>query len=115
MGHTTYQMSDKELDILAMHQDQVVEKPADAVVIASTDFCKNAGLVYRGKAISFQPHPEFTPEYMRDLIQYKIENSNFPKEQGKAAIENVASKNDSMHIARQLADFFIAAKAEQAA
>ncbi len=115
MGHTTYKMSDKELDVLAMHQDQVVEKPADAIVIASTDFCKNAGLAYQGKAISFQPHPEFTPEYMRDLIQYKIENTSFPKEQGKAAIENVASKNDSMHIARQLADFFIAAKAEQAA
>ncbi|MGB7286566.1 MAG: type 1 glutamine amidotransferase, partial [Salaquimonas sp.] len=68
VGHTTYEMQDKKRAILAMHQDQVVEKPTDAAVIASTEFCKNAGLAYRGKAISFQPHPEFTPEFMRDLI-----------------------------------------------
>jgi GMP synthase-like glutamine amidotransferase len=115
VGYTNYEMPDKKRAILAMHQDQVVEKPADANVIASTDFCKNAGLAYRGKAISFQPHPEFTPDYMRDLINYKLDAGTLPKEIGKAALEAIGKDNDSLEVARQLAEFFIAAKAEKAA
>ena len=115
VGHTSYKMKDGERAVLAMHQDQVVEKPADAEVIATTDFCKNAGLAYRGKAISFQPHPEFTPEYMQDLILHKLGAGTLPQEQGKQALEKLASNNDSMEIARQLAEFFISARAEKAA
>ena len=115
VGHTEYLTPEGKRTILAMHQDQVVEKPADAEVIASTDFCSNAGLVYKGKAISFQPHPEFSPDYMRDLIRYKIERGTMPIEQAKAALDAVGDENDSREIAVQLASFFLAAKAEKAA
>ena len=93
----------------------LIEKPADAEVIASTDFCTNAGLAYKGKAMSFQPHPEFSPDYMRDLIRYKIEKGTMPVEQAEAALEAVGDENDSGEIAAQLASFFLAAKAEKAA
>lgn len=115
VGHTEYEMADRNRTILAMHQDQVVEKPQDAEVIASTDFCKNAGLAYKGKAISFQPHPEFTPEYMRGLIRYKMERGGMPLEQAKAALDAIPDENDSAEIAAQLATFFLEAKAEKAA
>ncbi len=114
LGHTEYFMPDKKRSILAMHQDQVIEKPADAKVIASTDFCANAGLAYKGKAISFQPHPEFTPEYMRDLIRYKV-GRGLTQEQAEAALADLPEHNDSHEIARQLVDFFVQAQAEQAA
>lgn len=54
--------------VAAMHQDQVVEKPADARVVCASDFTPFAALDY-GDAISFQFHPEFTPEFGCDLIR----------------------------------------------
>jgi len=93
VGHTEYRMADKNRTILAMHQDQVVEKPADAEVIAATDFCANAGLAYKGRAISFQPHPEFTPDFMRALISFKS-GKGLPEHQAEAALNALPDNNE---------------------
>lgn len=53
--------------IPASHQDQVVEKPADARVLLRSDFTPFAGLAWGEDAISFQAHPEFTPAFATDL------------------------------------------------
>ncbi|MGB1156736.1 MAG: type 1 glutamine amidotransferase [Alphaproteobacteria bacterium] len=53
--------------IVAVHQDQVTALPEGARVIAETDFCAFAGLAYAGKALSFQPHPEFSTQFITDL------------------------------------------------
>lgn len=55
----------------AMHQDQVVELPADAEVIASSEFCEYAGLVYGGRILTFQGHPEFTSEFETELVKLR--------------------------------------------
>ena len=55
--------------IVAVHQDQVTALPKDATVIAETDFCAFAGLAYTGKALSFQPHPEFSTQFITDLTE----------------------------------------------
>ncbi len=58
--------------IPASHQDQVVEAPATARVIAGNDFCPNAGLVYTDRrAASFQGHPEFSPAYAEALVNLR--------------------------------------------
>lgn len=51
----------------ASHQDQVVETPAGARVLLRSDFTPFAGLAWGEDAISFQPHPEFTPAFATDL------------------------------------------------
>ena len=53
--------------IPASHQDQVVEKPADARVLLRSDFTPFAGLAWGEDAISMQSHPEFTPAFVTDL------------------------------------------------
>lgn len=53
--------------IPASHQDQVVEKPADARVLLRSDFTPFAGLAWGEDAISLQPHPEFTPAFAIQL------------------------------------------------
>ncbi len=53
--------------IPASHQDQVVEKPADARVLLRSDFTPFAGLAWGEDAIGFQAHPEFTPAFATDL------------------------------------------------
>lgn len=57
-----------QLSIAVSHQDQVVELPPGADVIARSEFTPYAGLNYRDfPAISFQCHPEFAPDYAAAL------------------------------------------------
>jgi GMP synthase-like glutamine amidotransferase len=54
----------------ASHQDQVVEAPPAADVVAASDFTPFAMLAWRDQpAISMQPHPEFEPAYAKALIE----------------------------------------------
>lgn len=51
------------------HQDQVMDIGQTGDVFLSSDFCRFAGLWYGDDAISFQGHPEFTPEFAKALIE----------------------------------------------
>lgn len=112
IGQICYQSSSGNVRCLAMHQDQVVIAPANSEVIASSEFCANAGLAYAGrngfKALSYQFHPEFSPEYTRDSIAAKS-GSSLSEDQAEKAISTIGESNDSDQIARQLAEFFISA------
>ncbi len=49
-----------QLAIACSHQDQVIEAPAGARTILSSEFTPHAGLLYEGgTTLSVQPHPEF--------------------------------------------------------
>ncbi|OYX54927.1 MAG: GMP synthase [Brevundimonas subvibrioides] len=50
------------------HQDQVLVPPADARVIAASEFTPFAGLAW-DDAMSFQCHPEFQPDYAAALVE----------------------------------------------
>ena len=60
----------------AVHQDQVIELPESATVIASSEFCPYAALVYgdpeNPDALSVQPHPEFSADFIDDLIVIRV-------------------------------------------
>ena len=66
-----------QIAIHAIHQDQVVERPADATVLASSPFCENAALIYGDPeapyALSIQPHPEFSDQFVEDLIAVRLD------------------------------------------
>lgn len=61
---------------LAVHQDQVVEVPPGAHVLASSEFCPIAALSYgdpdHPTALSVQPHPEFSPEFVEGLLDNRL-------------------------------------------
>jgi GMP synthase-like glutamine amidotransferase len=69
------------VSLVAWHQDQVVEVPPDAAVIAASDFAPFAMLAYEdGLTLSMQPHPEFEAEYAaagirRDRMGLSIEQT----------------------------------------
>lgn len=95
--------------INAVHQDQVVEKPAQAELLATSDFCENAALVYDGFAITFQAHPEFNNDYEEDLIVVRKGNT-FPEDLSDEAISGLhepSAKPDSKKIAGWLASFLL--------
>ncbi|MBH8581665.1 type 1 glutamine amidotransferase [Bisbaumannia pacifica] len=54
--------------VLAFHQDQVVELPPQARVLAGSDHCPHGVLNYAFPALSVQYHPEFTPAYVEALL-----------------------------------------------
>lgn len=59
----------EKIAIQAYHQDQVEEKPEDAITIATTEFCEHGALWYPGFAITVQGHPEFAKPYASDLLE----------------------------------------------
>lgn len=115
VGYMRYQLADgRQVGLNAMHQDQVIEHPAEAEVIASSDFCAYAGLAYGDKAISFQPHPEFSSEFQADLLRLRAGKA-ISVEQAETAIAELKPETDASLVADIVAEFFRKSQARKAA
>jgi GMP synthase-like glutamine amidotransferase len=64
---------DRDMEILVSHQDQVVEVVEGAVVMAGSGFCENAVCQIGDHVITFQGHPEFIPDYAREIMNFRRE------------------------------------------
>ena len=71
VGRTEYEFGDQKLALNAWHQDQVVEAPEGAEIVASTEFCANAAMMIGDKILTIQPHPEFTAPLVAGLIKHR--------------------------------------------
>lgn len=58
----------QEMRLLYSHHDQVTVLPQDAVLCATSDFCKNESFRIGSQVVTFQGHPEFTVAYSRHLL-----------------------------------------------
>jgi GMP synthase-like glutamine amidotransferase len=86
----------------ASHQDQVVIQPPNTEVVAASDFTPFAGLAWTDRpAISFQFHPEFSPEFARALIEKRYDIVPDPP----AAIASLESPNDNERVAGWIRNF----------
>ena len=68
VGLKEYKWGNKSIHLNAWHQDQVVKKPKKAEVLAENSFCQFAALSYGETILTVQPHPEFTHEVIKGLI-----------------------------------------------
>ncbi len=91
--------------IHAMHQDQVVELPPGAKVLAESSFCPYAALAYGETAMSIQPHPEFTADFQRDIINLR-HGSAIPEATADAALAGLERTTDSETFGRWITNFF---------
>lgn len=57
------------LKLIASHQDQVVELPAGAEVVASSDHCPVAAFTIGPRVLAIQPHPEFSVGFAHHLVE----------------------------------------------
>lgn len=79
----------------ASHQDQVVQPPPGADLIASSVFTPYAGFAWRdGMAISFQFHPEMSPAFAAAL--YDSRRDRIPDVD--AAIASLGAPNDNLRV-----------------
>ena len=91
--------------IIATHQDQVVEKPEEAQLLASSDFCAIAALIsYERNFISFQGHPEFSKEYFLKLMDKRL--TKIGKENIQRARQTIDTTTDADSVAVAILDFF---------
>jgi GMP synthase-like glutamine amidotransferase len=65
--------------LIASHQDQVVDVPAEASVFATSEFCPVAGMAVGERAWTVQGHPEFTPELADHLLAGRVELIGVPR------------------------------------
>lgn len=105
VGPQTYRFADGEKTIHAWHQDQVVDLPPGAQVVASNDFCANAALLWPCKAYTVQPHPEFDDRFVRGLLDYRAPGV-VPDDRRQGAEDRLGTALDRADIAAQFARFF---------
>ena len=90
--------------IPASHQDQVVVQPAHTDVVAASDFTPYAGLAWTDRpAISFQFHPEFSPNFAKALIKRRYDIVPDPD----AAIASLDAPNDNARVGGWIRRFLL--------
>lgn len=93
------------LSVPVSHQDQIIDLPKDATILASSGFTPYAVLEYpQRRAISFQGHPEFSPEYATALIDLR-RGTRYQQDFADAAVETLKQPNDRQRVATWLRNF----------
>ena len=110
LGRREYDtLSGERLVVNAVHQDQVVVLPPEAEPTMSNDFCRYAGLAYKGRAESIQPHPEFDFDYVAALVEAKP--WAFPADQSAQVLDDAARDVHDLSqsaVAQRMREFFSA-------
>lgn len=105
VGAQDYRFGDRVVRLNAWHQDQVVEVPPGARTIGCSDFCANAALLYPGRGLSFQAHPEFDADFIRDMVTH-VGPGSVPDPLLEEASTRRDLPLDRMEIAEQIARFY---------
>jgi len=72
LEHRPWMEPDREvLKLVMSHQDQVVDLPGGAIVLGSSDHCRNYLIEFTPMCIGMQGHPEFTTAFARVLYEDK--------------------------------------------
>ena len=96
----------------AVHQDQIVALPEQAQVLGGNEHCPFAILEYnQAPFASVQFHPEFTPEYLRDLLPV-LNDRGVPSTSIEAAGEDLETACDDKAVARWAASTLFPSRGE---
>jgi GMP synthase (glutamine-hydrolysing) len=96
------------INLIAAHQDQIVEAPPGATLLATSAFCPYAAFAYGKTGLSFQGHPEFTPAFERDLIGEWHNESPVPDIVNEAALDTLETVAiDAGRLAPVFASFLV--------
>lgn len=105
VGRVEYEQDGRKLALNAWHQDQVIELPKAARVLAGNEFCVNGILAYDDTIWTLQPHPEFKSSFVSGLIE-KRGRGVVPDCLLQTAKRHLDQPLHSTDIADQMAHFF---------
>ncbi len=95
-----------QLSLAVSHQDQVLEAPPGARVLAQSAFTPFAALIYdHAPAMSFQGHPEFCHTFADALIRSR-RGTRFPEALADAALESLQQSLDGDVVAGWIGAFY---------
>jgi GMP synthase-like glutamine amidotransferase len=98
----------RTIAVPASHQDQVIELPPAARVLAASAFSPFGMLAYGDQpAVSIQLHPEFEPAYAQALIEDR-RGTRYTDAQADAAIASLDQPNDRRRVGDWIARFLAA-------
>ena len=97
----------REMALLACHQDQIVELPPGAEVLASSPFCEYAMLAVGDNVLTVQAHPEFSVEYAQALYEHR--RARFGDELTERSLASLAESTHEDIFARWALRFLSAA------
>ena len=92
-----------QMNLLYNHYDQVTALPPRAKCFAQSDFCRIEGFYIDDRVLTFQGHPEYTPEYLRHLLLHH--SSAEPEDVKTAALASLNLGIDSLSAAKWLKSF----------
>lgn len=104
VGRKEYDWQGDSITLNAWHQDQVVEVPEGAEVLASHPRCEVAALVYDTRIWTVQAHPEFSETAITGLADTRGKGV-VPDDLLNDAKALAGPPNDHQRIARQMAQF----------
>ena len=104
LGRQIYGIDGQECPLNAWHQDQVTRLPADARVIGTGPHSPHAALAYKGRAFSIQPHPEFSPDEVRLLLD--VRRAALDEKQAETVRANLDKPLANEALADRIAAFF---------
>lgn len=89
--------------LLFSHQDQVVELPPRAELLAKDDFCPYQMFSIDEHIFSLQGHPEFTPKFARERMDMRVERIG--RSVYTAALGTLEDKTNSQDIGEWIRRF----------
>ena len=92
------------LDLIYVHQDQVIELPSNAVHIAGDDFCPNAAFAMGDTVFSIQGHPEFDKGYVHELLA--IRGDEMGEMVSQTAQDSLAGDHEGERVGKWIMAFF---------
>ncbi len=92
------------VSLIASHEDQVIEIPLGAELLARNPGCPVAGLLIGDRAWTLQPHPEFVPDLADDLLARRAELIG--AEKVATARATIGRPLNRMDVGRWIVNFF---------
>ena len=95
-----------ELDVFSLlvnHQDQVTRLPRDAALIATNNFCPVSSYQVNQSILTFQGHPEFSPDYLQYLIAKR--RQDIGESVYRQAIASLEQPVDHEQVAKWIVNF----------
>jgi GMP synthase-like glutamine amidotransferase len=97
VGVQSYELTGLDFDnqgahfhLLASHQDQVHRVPDGASAFARNEHCEVAGMRLGNHILTFQGHPEFVPDYAKEIMQFRLEQIGAERvAQGMASLATI--------------------------
>ena len=92
----------EKINLLTMHQDQVIRMPPRGTRLLSSHFCDISGFYIDDRVLAIQQHPDFTPELCRDLIIKRKEKIG---KQYKSALHSLKIDHQGSFVGQWMANF----------